>query len=53
MKSYNYNGFSPDDYDFEGVDGPDVRDKALDFQLTTTDGTTKCLLDFAGDFLVL
>lgn len=53
MNSYNYDGFSSDDYDFEGVVGPSVGDKAPDFQLTNTDGETKNLLDFSGDYLVL
>lgn len=53
MNSYNYDEFSTDDYDFESVIGPDVGDKAPDFQLITTDGETKSLLDFSGDFLVL
>ena len=53
VKSYNYDGFSTEDYDFEGSVGPDVGDKAPDFQLITTEGVTKSLLDFSGDFLVL
>lgn len=53
MKSYNYDGFSSDDYDFESVEGTDVGEKASDFQLLTSEGATKNLLDFTGDFLVL
>ena len=53
MKSYNYDEFSTSDYDFDTVDGPDIGQKALDFLLTTTEGETRNLLDFSGDFLVL
>ncbi|MVO16323.1 TlpA family protein disulfide reductase [Parasedimentitalea huanghaiensis] len=53
MPSYNYDEFSPDDYDFDTVEGPVVGQKAPDFELTTSDGRTKRLLDFEGDFLVL
>jgi hypothetical protein len=53
MKSYNYDGFSTNDYDFEDVGGPSVGDKAPDFQLTNTEGETKRLLDFSCDYLVL
>jgi hypothetical protein len=53
MNSYNYGEFSTKDYDFDSVDGPDIGQKALDFLLTTTEGKTRNLLDFAGDFLVL
>lgn len=51
MPSYNYDEFSPDDYDFDTVEGPVVGQKAPDFELTTSDGRTKRLLDFEGDFL--
>lgn len=53
MDSYNYDGFSTGDYDFEGAGGPDVGDKAPDFKLMTTEGQARRLLDFAGDYLVL
>ncbi|MEP1447708.1 MAG: deiodinase-like protein [Paraglaciecola sp.] len=53
MKSYNYDEFSTKGYDFDSVIGPDVGDKAPDFPLTTTDGETKRLLNFSGEFLVL
>lgn len=53
VNSYNYGEFSTEDYDFDNVTGPDVGDKAPDFPLTTTEGETKRLLDFPGDFLVL
>lgn len=51
--SYNYDEFSPSNYDFESDDGPEVGDLAADFLLTTTDGEDRHLLDFDGDFLVL
>ncbi len=53
MATYNYDEFSPDAYDFTSSAGPEVGDKAPNFDLTTTDGTTRPLLDFEGDFLVL
>jgi len=53
MSNYNYDEFSTDDYDLDTQSGPDLGDKAPDFQLATTEGVTKNLLDFAGDFLVL
>lgn len=53
MTSYNYDGFSTEDYDFNTEFGPDVGDKAPDFALTTASGETKNLLDFSGTFLVL
>lgn len=53
MKSYNYDEFSTEDYDFDTVDGPDVGQKAPDSQLTTSEGEKRNLLDFSGDFLVL
>lgn len=53
MTSYNYDNFSTDDYEFDTVVGPTVGDKALDFELTTSTGEPKRLLDFDADFLVL
>lgn len=53
MTSYNYEEFSTGDYDFDTEVGPGVGDKAPDFELTTVNGETKSLLDFAGEFLVL
>lgn len=53
MTSYNYENFSTDDYEFETVVGPTVGDKAMDFELTTSTGEPKRLLDFDADFLVL
>ncbi|MEM9561094.1 MAG: deiodinase-like protein [Actinomycetota bacterium] len=51
--TYNYDEFSPSQYDFESADGPDVGDTAPDFTLSTSDGDQRNLLDFDGDFLVL
>lgn len=53
MSSYNYDGFKTDDYEFDTEEGPAVGTKAPDAELTTSDGATKRLLDFDGDFLVL
>lgn len=53
MQGYNYDGFSTDDYDFKSEVGPKLGEKAPDFELETTDGQTRALLDFDGDFLVL
>ena len=41
------------DYDFENSNGPQVGDKAYDFELMDASGNPKDLLDFEGDFLVL
>jgi hypothetical protein len=53
MTGYNYGEFSPRNYDFESIIGPDVGDKAPSFTLATADGKTLDLLAFSGDFLVL
>ncbi|SDX64446.1 TlpA family protein disulfide reductase [Roseicitreum antarcticum] len=53
MADYNYSEFSTTDYDFKNVHGPEIGDKAPDFALMTTEGDTKRLTDFTGDFLVL
>lgn len=53
MATYNYGEFSPDAYDFNSSSGPDVGERAPNFQLTTTDGVTRDLLEFQGEFLVL
>ncbi|WP_424964908.1 deiodinase-like protein [Dinoroseobacter sp. S375] len=53
MTSYNYESFSPDNYDLASADGPDVGQKAPDFQLETPDGEMRNLLDFEGECLVL
>lgn len=53
MGAYNYDNFSADDYDFENSNGPQVGEKAYDFELMDASGNPKDLLDFEGDFLVL
>lgn len=53
MASYNYDAFSSKDYDFNTVTGPHVGDKAPDFDVTTSAGEPRRLLDFKGDFLAL
>lgn len=53
MKSYNYDGFSTGDYEFDTEIGPGVGDKAPDFELTVAAGGVRNLLDFSGEFLVL
>lgn len=53
MSEYNYDNFSADDYDFENSNGPQVGEKAFDFELMDASGTPKDLLDFDGNFLVL
>lgn len=53
MSNYNYDNFSADDYDFENSNGPQVGEKAYDFELMDASGNPKDLLDFDGDFLVL
>lgn len=53
MSDYNYEGFSPDNYDLQGISGPAIGQKALDFKLETTTGELKKLLDFDGELLIL
>ena len=53
MTDYNYDNFSSDDYDFDVAAGPSVGTKAPDFDLITSAGEKRRLLDFKGDFLVL
>ncbi len=53
MSDYNYDAFKTEDYDFDAETGPLPGQKALDFLLTTSDGTPRKLLDFDGAFLVL
>ncbi|MEP4032499.1 deiodinase-like protein [Roseibium polysiphoniae] len=53
MASYNYDEFSTSDYDFDRIDGVALGGKAKDFTLETTDGESRRLLDFSGEFLVL
>lgn len=53
MTSYNYDNFSSGDYEFDTSTGPMVGEKAPDFDLTTSTGELRRLLDFKGDYLVL
>jgi len=53
MSEYNYDAFSPDDYDFRNSGGPQIGDRARDFDIETPDGKIKKLLDFEGEYLVL
>lgn len=53
MPSYNYASFSPDRYDLQSADGPEVGQHAPDFELETPDGQLRQLLNFPGDCLVL
>lgn len=53
MSGYNYDSFSTGDYDFDSAAGPEVGQKAPDFELETADGAKRRLLDFEGDYLVL
>lgn len=53
MTEYNYDAFSPDNYNLASADGPEIGDKAPDFELETHDGKKRRLLDFEGDCIVL
>jgi len=53
MKGYNYDSFSPDNYNLASADGPEIGQKAQDFVLETHDGQSRRLLDFDGECLVL
>ena len=53
MTGYNYDAFSPDNYNLASADGPEVGDTAPDFDLETHDGQAHRLLDFEGQCLVL
>ena len=53
MTDYNYDAFSLDNYNLQSADGPEIGDKAPDFELETHDGVKRRLLDFEGDCLVL
>lgn len=53
MSDYNYDDFSTDDYDFETITGPAIGEKAPDFTLLTSDGDSRSLLEFEGEFFVL
>lgn len=53
MSAYNYDSFSPNDYDLQSADGPNVGEQTPDFELRTADGQLRRLLDFDGVYLVL
>ncbi|MEL6505294.1 MAG: deiodinase-like protein [Pseudomonadota bacterium] len=53
MSDYNYDSFSPDNYNLQSADGPEVGQKAPDFSLETHTGEKRNLLDFEGECLVL
>jgi len=53
MADYNYDSFSSDDYDFNTSTGPRLGDKAPDFDLLTSTGERRRLLDFDAELLVL
>lgn len=53
MSSYNYDSFSSTDYDFDRTSGPQQGEKAPDFLVSTSTGTSRQLLEFEGEFLVL
>ncbi len=53
MTGYNYDSFSPDNYNLQSADGPEIGEKAPDFELETHDGQKLRLLDFEGEALVL
>ena len=53
MSEYNYDSFSPNDYDFKSEAGPAIGEHAPNFQLISTDGLVVDLLAFEGDYLVL
>ncbi|MBO6675485.1 MAG: hypothetical protein JJ908_10470 [Rhizobiales bacterium] len=53
MSDYNYDSFSPDNYNLQSADGPEVGEKAPNFSLETYEGKRRNLLDFEGECLVL
>lgn len=53
MSEYNYDSFSPDNYNLQSADGPEIGQSAPDFELETHDGQKQRLLDFDGECLVL
>ena len=53
MTDYNYDSFSAGHYTLDNFQGPAAGRKAQDFPMQTTDGSTRQLLGFDGDFLVL
>ena len=46
MTDYNYDAFSPVNYNPQSADGPEIGDKAPNFDLETHDGQKHRLLDF-------
>ncbi|MCF6326971.1 MAG: redoxin domain-containing protein [Devosiaceae bacterium] len=50
---YNYTSFSSDEYDLSKFAGPHAGDKAPDATFTMADGSSRQLLDFDEDFLVI
>ncbi|AVX02951.1 hypothetical protein MXMO3_00405 [Maritalea myrionectae] len=53
MTNYNYAEFSTGDYDLDNFRGPQIGQKAPDFDLQDVNGAPHRLLDFDGEFLVL
>ncbi len=53
MSDYHYDRFTSQAYDLDSFEGPEPGDKAPDGMVTLTNGETRQLLDFTGDFLVL
>jgi hypothetical protein len=53
MSDYLYNRFTSQAYDLDSFEGPEPGGKAPDGAVTLTDGATRQLLDFKGEFLVL
>lgn len=53
MGGYNYDEFSPSDYDLDRLSGPGVGEKAPDAEVRDLAGGRRRLLDFDGQFLVL
>ena len=53
MSTYNYDGFSANDYDFDNATGPQAGEKAPKCEVYDLDGNPRQLLDFEGEFLIL
>lgn len=53
MSGYNYQEFSTADYDLDHFRGPQMGQKAPDFELRDVNGVPRRLLEFDGEFLVL
>ncbi len=52
MTEYNYNRFSPSNYDYGSFSGPKPGEEMLDFRLYSLDGTEAKLTDFEGQWIV-